>query len=182
MADHVQRETPLLRTRTEELASGRAFSLRSLLLGIAALTVLLLAPASSDAASREARIACAEFDTALGEYGAYVFELRKKPTACTHYRGNHPCHCTESPLTQIKWKHWGSARSTATATWHYCGMGICVYRPARLRASRLKGACGTSTYTQLRMWLPRHRSRGHSYPPVREKFQLPACETVFDYI
>ena len=135
------------------------------------------APAASAASS--ARLPCAEYDTSIGEYGAYVFRLRHKPRRCVEFRGNEPCHCTEAWLTGIKWRGWGSRRTTATATWRYCGMGTCYFRRAHLVASRLRETCGLPVYTSLRMRLPGTRQHGQRLPPTRQRYRLPACSTVF---
>jgi hypothetical protein len=139
------------------------------------------APAAAKT-EQDARLACVEFDTDIGEYGASVFRLREKPSACTEYVGNKPCHCTEAPLTRIRWHHWGAPVARATATWHYCGMGTCIYRRAHLIAFRLRHTCGVPAYTGLRMFLPAH-GRGPEFShPIREHFRLPACSTVLEEI
>ncbi|HEU4739635.1 MAG TPA: hypothetical protein VFS54_11245 [Solirubrobacterales bacterium] len=125
------------------------------------------------------RLPCAEYDTSIGEYGAYVFRLRHKPSRCVEYKGNEPCHCTEAWLTGIVWHGWGSRRTTATATWRYCGMGSCYYRRARLVASQIRETCGLPVYTSLRMRLRGSRQHGEYLPPLRVHYRLPACSTVF---
>lgn len=148
----------------------------ALLCGLAGLAIC--APSASAA---ETWLPCADYDTDIGEYGAWVFQLRKRPTRCTHYRGNEPCHCTEAPLTGIRWKRWGSDRSSASATWHYCGMGTCIYRPASLTAYRVRESCGQPVYTRLRMKLPAVRRGTRRYPAANVLFKLPSCPGVFDY-
>jgi hypothetical protein len=135
-------------------------------------------PAAS-AEAQSARLPCAEYDTSIGEYGAYVFELRYKPRTCVQFKGNEPAHVTESRLKAIKWHRWGSPRATATATWYYCGMGRCFFRRALLVASHIKETCGLPVYTFLKMHLPVDRYRGERFPAYQGHFNLPACSTVF---
>jgi hypothetical protein len=152
-----------------------------------ALALALLTIGSGTAAAitgaegrQDTRLPCAVYDTSIGEYGAFVFRLKKKPRACVEYVGNKPCHCTEAPLTRIRWHHWGAPVARATATWHYCGMGTCIYRRAHLIAFRIRRTCNAPVYTGLRMFLPAH-GRGPDFShPIREHFRLPACPTVFD--
>jgi len=154
--------------------------MKAIVTGLATLTLFALAAGSSAAvpAGRLARLPCVEFDTSLGEYGAYVFELLDKPSSCTEYKGNVPSHATESLLTRIHWRNWGSAKATARATWHYCGMGTCIYRPAHLIAYRVRNRCGEPVYTRLRMKLP----AAHRFGTYHVLFRLPACGGAFDYI
>jgi hypothetical protein len=156
---------------------GRRQAIVALLCGL----VGLAACAPSASAAPPTWLPCADYDTDIGEYGAWVFQLRERPSKCTHYRGNVPCHCTEAPLTGIRWRHWGSQRTAASATWHYCGMGTCIYRPASLVAYRLRESCGQPVYTRLRMKLPESHRRGYRYPAANVLFKLPACPGVFDY-
>lgn len=148
-----------------------------------AMILALASPASADARRSEpnARIACVTFDSSIGEYGEFVFELVRKPSRCLEYEGEVSCHCTEHPLTGIRWHHWGSQRATANATWHYCGSGVCIYRPARLIASGLRQGCGP-VYSRLTMKLPRHRLRHHRVLPryPTQVFHLPTCPRSFD--
>jgi hypothetical protein len=153
----------------------------TLLLG-ACLLIGLGAAQTSPAApsSRDTRLPCAVYDTSIGEYGAFVFRLRKEPGACVEYVGNKPCHCTEADLTRIRWHHWGSGVTRATATWHYCGMDTCIYRRAHLVASRKRFTCHVPVYTRLRLFVAAH-GRGLDSPrPSRTHYNLPACPTVFD--
>jgi hypothetical protein len=148
---------------------------------LAASVSLLPSEARAAPSDPSARLPCVFFNPNLGEYGAEVFRLLRRPGRCTEFRGNKPCHCTESPLTGIHWRNWGSEVATATAEWHYCGSGSCTYRPARLTAHRVRDRCGP-VYTRLRMRLPRHRLHGHALPVYRDEFRLPACGGPFDYI
>jgi hypothetical protein len=156
---------------------------RTRLLALLLATVLLVcacfsaSEASADAQS--ARLPCAEYDTSIGEYGAYVFRLRYKPKACVEFKGNQTAHAFENRLKQIKWHRWGAARTTATATWYYCGMGRCFFRRAFLVASRIKETCGLPVYTFLKMRLPAARSHGQRLPASQGHFNLPACSTVY---
>jgi hypothetical protein len=149
----------------------------------ALLGLALLAPSGALAADQDpaARIACVAFNPDLGEYGAEVFRLLHRPGECLEYVGNKPCHCTEAPLTGIHWRNWGTAVARATALWHYCGSGVCTYRPAYLIAYRVRDRCG-SAYTRLTMRLPRHRLHGHVLPTYRNVFHLPACGRPLEYI
>lgn len=160
-------------------ALTKAMGIATALLALTAFGPGTASAAPSDAS---ARLPCAVFDTSQGEYGAYVFNLRHKPRSCTEYKGNEPCHCTESLLTRIRWHHWGSRRAAAEATWHYCGMGTCIHLRAWLVASRLRSICGAPVYTRLRLRIPRQRDKGHLYGASNTLFQLPACGGVFDYI
>jgi hypothetical protein len=151
---------------------------------LACFATVFVAFASSSALGappeRNARIPCTNYNTELGEYGAYVFQLRHKPTHCVQYEGNRPCHCTESQLTRIRWRNWGGAHATARATWRYCGMGLCINLRASLVASRMQHRCGP-VYTRLRMRVPGQRDKGRMYDGFRDVFRLPACRSVFDY-
>lgn len=129
---------------------------------------------------RLARIPCATYDESVGQYGGSVFRLRKHPRSCVQYKGNSPCHCTESNLIRLRWRHWGSRVTTARGIWWYCGMGACIKRRAKLRASRQRNVCGTWTYTLLRMKLAPTVFQGRYIPKEKQVFRLPACETVFD--
>jgi hypothetical protein len=156
---------------------------RTRLLALLFLTALLAGAWSSTsealADAHSARLPCAEYDTSIGEYGAYVFRLRHKPKACVEFKGNEPAHVFENRLKRIKWHRWGAARTTATATWYYCGMGRCFFRRAFLVASRIEETCGLPVYTFLKMRLPRARSHGQRLPAYQGHFNLPACSTVF---
>ncbi|HEX2266235.1 MAG TPA: hypothetical protein VHH14_08115 [Solirubrobacterales bacterium] len=112
--------------------------------------------------------------------GAYVFKLRYKPSSCVQFKGNQTAHVLENRLKQIEWRRWGSARTTATATWYYCGMGRCFFRRAFLVASHIKETCGLPVYTFLKMRLPVDHYRGERLPAYQGHFSLPACSTVFD--
>jgi hypothetical protein len=149
---------------------------------LVALAAFAPAGAPATLSDSSTRLPCVVFDTNLGEYGAWVFALRHKPNSCTEYRGNKPCHCTESLLTKIRWRQWGSRRAAAKATWHYCGMGTCIYLRAQLLASRKKSTCGDPVYTRLRLKIPRQRDHGHLFGPINELFKLPACGGPFQYI
>jgi hypothetical protein len=143
---------------------------------LAASVVLLLMPSTAPAQNRDpsARLSCVVLDPDLGEYGELVFEPVRKPTHCTEYVGNQVCHCTEMPLTGIHWHRWGARQATASAMWHYCGSGVCTWRPARLFAYRLRDRCGPA-YTRLRIRLPRHRLHGHRQPAYQALIRAPAC-------
>lgn len=143
---------------------------------LATLTVLFLLPSAAPAQVRDpsARLSCVVLDPDLGEYGELIFSSLHKPTSCTEYVGNKVCHCTEMPLTGIRWHQWGARRATANAMWHYCGSGVCTWRPARLFAYRLRDRCGPA-YTRLRIRLPRHRLHGHLQPAYQTLIKPPAC-------
>lgn len=151
----------------------------ALLLGTVILLGVYLAPSEASADAQSTRLPCAEYDTSIGEYGAYVFRLRYKPRTCVQFKGNEPAHVFESRLKQIKWQRWGSARTRATATWYYCGMGHCVFRRAILVASRIQETCGLPVYTFLKMRLPADSYRGERFSAYQGRFYLPACSTVF---
>lgn len=150
----------------------------ALALTVASIAGWTAAPATA-ADPGSTRLPCAEYDTSIGEYGAFVFRLRHEPRRCVEYRGNEPCHCTEARLSGIRWRGWGSRRTTATATWRYCGMGLCYFRRADLVASRIRETCGLPVYTSLKMRLPGTRQHGGYLPPLRVRYRLPACSTVF---
>jgi hypothetical protein len=142
---------------------------------------LLLAAAPASAASPSAtRIACVVYDASIGEYGAYVLQPRYRPRSCVEFKGNQTAHATENRFKSIKWRHWGSARTSATATWYYCGMGRCFFRRAFLAASGIKETCGFPAYTFLKMRLPATRIRGERFPADQGHFRLPACRTALD--
>jgi hypothetical protein len=159
------------------LRRSRPLSIASLL----CLGALLLAVVSSLAAasSSSTRIACAVYDTSIGEYGAFVFQPRYRPRSCLEFKGNQPAHLTENRFKNIRWHHWGSEQTTATATWYYCGMGVCFFRHAFLVASHIKETCGFPAYTFLKMRLSATRIRGERFRVYRGHFNLPACNTVF---
>lgn len=143
-------------------------------------SIAVLSPPAAQAAGppSSTRIACVVYDASIGEYGAYVFQPRYKPRSCVEFKGNQTAHVTENRFKSIKWRRWGSARTAATATWYYCGMGHCIFRRAFLVASRIKETCGFPAYTFLKMRLPATRIRGERFPAYRGRFRLPACRTV----
>jgi hypothetical protein len=164
------------------VSSRRVSLLRSpLWLAALLLSIAVLFPSAAGAAGPPSatRIACVVYDTSIGQYGAYVFQPRFKPRNCVEFKGNQPAHVTESRLKSIKWRRWGSARTTATATWYYCGMGSCIFRRAFLVASAIKETCGFPAYTFLKMRLPATRIRGERFSAYQGRFRLPACRTVF---
>ena len=121
-----------------------------------------------------ALLPCAEFDPSAVRT---VFRLVAKPDHCTEYRDNMPIHAAENLLTSIQWHNWGASATTATATatWHYCGMGTCVYRPARLSAYHKQFACGHQVYTELLMVVPPYEFRGEYLHGFQDVFHLPGC-------
>lgn len=149
-------------------------------MAVAAL-VALGAPASAAAAGGPStRLACVFYNTDLGEYGAFVFRLEHKPSRCLEYTHNKPCHCTETPLTGIRWHRWGAARARGVGYWHYCGSDVCIWRRAKLTAFAIRDRCGP-VYTRLRMRLPRRWLHGHRLPVYQGLFHLPACGHPFDF-
>jgi hypothetical protein len=148
---------------------------------VAIATFALLAPAASEAHASEPapRLPCVFYNPDLGQYGAWVFRLLDRPSKCTEYLRNEPCHCTEAPLTGVRWHHWGSRRAVGVGFWHYCGSGACIYRRAHLVASRRRFSCGP-VYTRLEMRLPRRTLHGHPLHRTRKLFHLPACGGPFE--
>ena len=115
---------------------------------------------------------CAEFDPGAERT---VFRLVAQPEHCTEYRANRPIHAAENLLTSIRWRNWGAATATATATWHYCGTGACLYRPARLSAYSKQFDCGHQVYTRLLMIVPPYHTQGEAFSGFEEVFHLPGC-------
>jgi hypothetical protein len=99
--------------------------------------------------------------------------FHEHPRHCLEYRNNETFSFDQLLLNRIRWRQWGSARATAKANIHYCAMGGCVNRPAKVAVYGLRSRCGHFTYTRMRVKIDRSGVlAGHVY-----HLGLPVCRT-----
>lgn len=99
--------------------------------------------------------------------------FRLHPRHCLEYRDNETFSLNIVLMNEIRWRHWGSKRSKAKANLHYCAMGGCVNRSAKIAASGLRSQCDHYSYTQLRVKF----SSGAGLPGDVYYLHLPVCRS-----